>query len=85
MPTPNAAYRPQTPYQLLPPPTAIQKTPAMKRVALKANRRPMISEAMPQKEAPRHNPTNKEQVVYRTCVLDTPYSSVKDGRVSATI
>jgi len=83
-PTPNAAYSPQTPIQLLPPPTARPKTPAMKRVALKASRRPMMSEATPQKDAPIHNPVNMEQVVYRTCVLEGPNSDVKEGRVSAT-
>lgn len=40
---------------------------------------------MPQKEAPRHNPTNVAQVVYRTLFELTPNSDVNDGNVSATI
>ncbi len=33
---------------------------------------------------PRHNPTNKAQVVYRTLLELTPNSDVSDGSVSAT-
>ena len=39
---------------------------------------------MPQKEAPRHNPTNVAQVVYWTLLELTPNSDVNDGNVSAT-
>ena len=56
----------------------------MKRVVLNARRLPTISEAMPQKEAPTHNPTKMEQVVYRTWVALGPNSDVSDGKVSAT-
>lgn len=63
MPTPNEAKRPQVPIQLLPPPTARPKTPAINRVELKASRRPTMSDAIPQKDAPMHSPRNVAHVV----------------------
>ena len=48
-------------------------------------RRPITSEAIPQNEAPMHNPTNKEQVVYRTFVVVGPNSDVSDGNVKAIV
>ena len=83
-PNPNAANSPQVPTQLGPPPTARPNTPARNKVVLNANRRPKRSAPMPQKEAPRHKPTNVAQVVYRTLLELTPNSDVNDGKVSAT-
>ena len=63
IPTPIEAYSAQVPIQLLPPPAASPNTPARKSVALKAGRRPMISDAIPQNEAPIHKPKNSAHVV----------------------
>lgn len=51
-PNPSAAYSPQVPTQLGPPPTARPNTPARNRVVLNARRRPARSDPMPQNEAP---------------------------------
>ena len=83
-PNPNAAYSPQVPTQLGPPPIARPNKPARNRVVLKAKRRPIRSEPTPQKEAPKHSPVKRAQVVYRTLLELTPNSDVKLGKVSAT-
>jgi hypothetical protein len=44
----------------------------------------MISEPMPQNEAPMQRPTNKAQVVYRTFVSEISNSLEIEGRVRAT-
>lgn len=51
---------------------------------LKASRRPMISEAVPQKEAPMHRPRKRDKVVYLTSVSLTPNSAESCGKVNAT-
>lgn len=51
--------------QLFPPPAARPKVPQMKSVQLKAGRRPMASEAIPQNEAPTIRPTKRETVANR--------------------
>ncbi|GMF78253.1 unnamed protein product [Aspergillus oryzae] len=65
-PNPKQAYSAQVPTQFGPPPDARPNTPHKKSVVLKANRRPMRSDARPQKVAPTIRPTNKAQVVKRT-------------------
>ncbi len=62
-PKPRAAYMMQTPLQLGAHAEAVPNTLAMSRVRLKAMRRPMMSEPMPQKKLPRHKPTKREDVV----------------------
>ncbi len=83
-PNPRAAKIEEVPIQLGPAPAAIPKAPAMKRVRLKASLRPMISEATPQKLAPRQRPAVKAQVVYLTCASEMSNSAWSDGRHSAT-
>jgi hypothetical protein len=72
------------PIQVGLPPTEIPKMPQMRSVILNARRRPTKSEAIPQKDAPMHRPTNSDAVVKRTWVVDTPNSAVSDGNVRAT-
>ena len=62
-PRPMQAYKAQVPIQLGPPPAARPKTPARKSVKLKARRRPIISEAVPQNEAPMQRPRKRARVV----------------------
>ncbi len=84
-PNPSAAYSPQVPTQLGPPPTARPNRPARNSVVLNAKRRPTRSDPIPQNEAPTHSPVNKAQVVYRTLLELTPNSDVRLGKVSATV
>lgn len=81
-------YRPRHistyPIQFGPPPEARPKAPLIMSVKLNAGRRPIISEAMPQNDAPRQRPRNRAQVVKRTRFSSTPNSSVNWGNVSAT-
>ena len=63
IPMPNEAKSAQVPIQVLPPPTARPKTPAINSVELKASRRPMTSDAIPQKDAPIQSPRNVAHVV----------------------
>ena len=72
------------PVQVRLPPTAVPKTPAKKSVMLNAKRRPIKSDAIPQKLAPIHSPTNNAHVVNRTCDSETPNSRDSWGRVRAT-
>lgn len=72
------------PTQLGPPPAARPNVPQMQRVMLKAGRRPMASDAIPQKEAPTINPTKREQVANRESVSETPNSIARGVRVRAT-
>lgn len=67
-----------------PPAAAKPKAPQIKRVRLKAGRRPTISDATPQKDAPRQSPTNKAQVVKRTRVEEMPNSEATGVNVRAT-
>lgn len=71
------------PIQVGPPPAARPKAPQMKRVKLKAGRRPIRSEIIPQKEAPRQRPKNREHVVKRTQDDETPNSDDSGGNVRA--
>ena len=61
-------------YHVGAPPAAIPKTPPKKRVVLKANRRPTISLAIPQKLAPIVRPMKVAKVVKRTFVELIPNS-----------
>lgn len=72
------------PTQVGPPPAARPNTPVINRVRLKAGRRPITSEAMPQKEAPRQRPKNKAQVVKRTVLSEMPNSMESWVSVKAT-
>lgn len=54
------------------------------RVVLKASRRPTMSEATPQNEAPMQRPKKRAQVVKRTCDSETPNSCWRGGNVRAT-
>lgn len=63
IPTHRDAISPHVAIQLGAAPTAIPKTLPRNSVALKAIRRPIISEATPQQNAPTHNPTKPAQVV----------------------
>lgn len=83
-PTPMHAYKAHVAIQFCAPPTAVPKSPARNRVVLKAIRRPMMSDATPQKLAPRQRPVKTAHVVYRTLVSDTLNSSAMEGNVSAT-
>lgn len=56
----------------------------MQRVMLKAGRRPIASEAIPQNEAPTIKPTKREQVANRESVSDTPNSIANGVKVRAT-
>jgi hypothetical protein len=51
---------------------------------LNAGRRPIASEAIPQKEAPIIRPTKREQVAKRESVSETPNSVAMGVKVSAT-
>jgi hypothetical protein len=62
-PNPTIAYRKQTPPQVEAKAEAIPKTLVINKVMLKAMRRPMISEPIPQKKLPKHRPTKSEEVV----------------------
>lgn len=83
-PRPTQAKRPHAPIQVGAPAAASPNTPARKRVKLKASRRPMTSEAIPQNDAPKQRPRNRLSVVKRTVFESTPNSSLRPGRVSAT-
>lgn len=63
------------PIQLGLPPAARPNTLVMRRVRLKAGRRPITSDATPQNEAPRQRPKNNAQVVKRTRLSETPNSA----------
>lgn len=63
IPTDRDAISPHVAIQLGAAPTARPKTPPRNNVALKAIRRPIISEAIPQKNDPTHNPAKQAQVV----------------------
>jgi len=75
-PRPIHAYSAHVPIQLGPPPEARPKTPARKRVKLKARRRPIMSDAVPQKDAPMQRPRKSDSVVYLTSVSLTPNSAL---------
>lgn len=62
-PAPRQANSEQVATQLWPPPAARPNAPARKSVQLKARRRPMISDAIPQKLAPMHRPVKRDRVV----------------------
>jgi hypothetical protein len=62
-PKPMPAYMRQTPPQLEAHEDAVPNTLAISSVMLKAMRRPIMSEPMPQKKLPKHRPTNKDDVV----------------------
>jgi hypothetical protein len=83
-PNPSAPNKKQTPLQLVAYEEAIPKTLVMRRVRLKAMRRPKISDPRPQKKLPKHNPTKRALVVYRTVFSDTPNSTERDGKVRDT-
>ena len=74
----------QTPPQLDAYEDAVPKTAAISSVTLKAMRRPIMSEPMPQKKLPKQRPTKSELVVYRTVFSDTPNSAERDGSVNET-
>src|SRR3569833_2931789 len=59
-------------------------TLVINRVQLKAMRRPMMSDPMPQKKLPKHRPRNRELVVYRTVFSETPNSAEREGRMRET-
>ena len=82
-PNPRAANNPHVAIQLVAPPIAMPKTPQIKRLKLKAGRRPMISDAIPQKEAPQQRPTNVAHVVYLMVMLSTPNSGLNFGKHKA--
>jgi predicted oxidoreductase len=57
------AYNTQTPLQLEAYAEAVPNTLAINKVTLKAMRRPIISDPMPQKKLPKHSPRNTYEVV----------------------
>lgn len=83
-PNPSAAKRKQTAPQLPAYEDAMPKTLVISSVTLKAMRRPMMSDPMPQQKLPKHSPTKRELVVYLTVFSDTPNSVESDGRVNET-
>lgn len=72
------------PTQVGPPPAARPNAPQRKRVQLNAGRRPMASEAMPQKEAPIIKPTKRAHVAKRELVSEIPNSLESGVKVRAT-
>lgn len=62
-PKPKAAYMKHTPPQLGAHAEAVPNTLAISSVTLKAMRRPIMSEPMPQKKLPKHSPTKRDEVV----------------------
>lgn len=82
-PKPRAEAMPQTPIHVGLAAMQMPKIPQIKRVMLKAIRRPTTSEAIPQKDAPRHRPMNKAAVVKRTWVDEIPNSWETEFRVKA--
>lgn len=71
-------------YQVGAAPAEMPKTAPMNKVELKASRRPTMSEAIPQNEAPIVRPMNVAKVVKRTFVVLMPNSYPICGRVWAT-
>jgi len=62
----------------------VPKRPQMSNVALKAGRRPIMSDAMPQMVDPKARPMKVIMVVYLTWVLLIPYSTASCGSTSAS-
>jgi len=72
------------PTQLGAPPAARPNAPQIHSVMLKAGRRPMASEAIPQKEAPMIKPTKRAHVANREWLSEIPNSLAIGVSVRAT-